>query len=47
MSEAAIQNLDFIRQLIAEARRDAPYEDLERLRMIYGTGTGTDTVEGQ
>ena len=47
MSEAAIQNLDFLRQLIAEARRDAPYEDMERLRMISGTGMGTDTVEEQ
>lgn len=47
MSEAAIQNLDYLRQLIAETRQDVPYEDMERLRMIYGTGKGTDSVEGQ
>ena len=45
MSEpAAIQNLDFLRQLIAESRAAQPYEDMARLRMIYGTGTGTDAV---
>lgn len=43
--QAAIQNLDFIRQLIAEARADIPYEDMERLRMIYGMGLGTDMQE--
>ena len=41
---AAIQNLDFLRQLIAEARAAQPYEDMARLRMIYGTGMGTDSV---
>jgi len=43
--QAAIQNLDFLRQLIAEARASVPYEDMERLRMIYGMGVGTDSVE--
>ena len=32
--EAAIPNLEFIRQLIAEARQDVPGLDMERLRMI-------------
>lgn len=43
--QAAIQNLDFLRQLIAEARASVPYDDMERLRMIYGMGVGTDAVE--
>ena len=42
--QAAIQNLDFLRQLIAETRAQAPSEDMERLRMIYGMGVGTDSV---
>jgi hypothetical protein len=45
MSEAAIQNLDFLRQLIAEARAQEPSLDAARLRMIYGTGMGTDRPE--
>ena len=45
MNESAIQNLDFNRQLIAELRADEPYDDLERLRMIYGQGIGTDMQE--
>ena len=45
MSEqAAIQNLDFLRRLIAESREDVPYDDMARLRMIYGMGVGTDAV---
>jgi hypothetical protein len=32
--QAAIQNLDFLRLLIAEARAAEPYEDMERLRML-------------
>jgi hypothetical protein len=36
--QAAIQNLDFLRQLIAEARADQPYEDMERLRMLQYQG---------
>jgi len=42
--QAAIQNLDFLRQLIAETRAATPAEDMERLRMIYGTGMGTDAA---
>lgn len=42
--QAAIQNLEFLRQLIAETRAAEPYEDMSRLRMITGTGTGTDSV---
>ncbi len=42
--QAAIQNLDFLRQLIAESRGDVPSEDMARLRMLYGTGLGTDSV---
>lgn len=42
--DAAIQNLDFLRQLIAEARQDVPLMDMERLRMIQGTGTGMDAM---
>lgn len=44
MNEVSIQNLDFLRQLIAEARAEVPMEDMERLRMIYGLGVGTDSV---
>lgn len=44
MSEAAIQNLDFLRQLIAEARQDVPQEDMEILRMLQGYGVGTDQM---
>ncbi len=42
--QAAIQNLDFLRLLIAESRAQKPYQDMERLRMIYGTGMGTDAA---
>jgi hypothetical protein len=45
MSEPAIQNLDFLRQLIAEARQDVPQEDMEKLRMLYGMGMGTEREE--
>jgi hypothetical protein len=45
MSEPAIQNLEFLRQLIAESRAREPGLDAERLRMIYGTGMGTDRPE--
>jgi hypothetical protein len=36
--QAAIQNLEFLRQLIAEARRDVPLEDMETLRMLQLLG---------
>ena len=42
--QAAIQNLDFLRRLIAETRGDVPADDMERLRMFTGMGVGTDAV---
>lgn len=42
----AIQNLDFLRQLISEIR-SLPQDDIERLRMLYGTGMGTDGLTTQ
>lgn len=45
--DAALQNLDFLRRLIAEVRGEPEYLDMERLRMRQGSGMGTDglTVE--
>ena len=43
----AIQNLDYIRELINAIREYEAMDDMERLRMIYGTGSGTDTVASQ
>ena len=43
MQEPAIENLDYLRQLIAEIR--SSYDDMERLRMLYGTGMGTDALK--
>lgn len=40
----AIQNLDFLRQLIAEARANRPELDDARLRMLHGSGMGTDSL---
>lgn len=40
----AIQNLDFLRQLIEEVN-SLPADDLVRLRMLYGTGLGTDSLQ--
>lgn len=34
MNETAIQNLDFLRQLIADIRASEEYKDAERLRML-------------
>jgi hypothetical protein len=42
--EAAIQNLEFLRRLIEEARREPSYEDMLRLRMLQGTGLGTSQI---
>jgi len=42
--QAAIQNLDFLRQLIAETRAATPADDMQRLRMFTGMGVGTDSV---
>jgi hypothetical protein len=42
----AIENLDYLRQLIAEVRNDPQFLDMLALRMIQDTGMGTDqTVE--
>jgi hypothetical protein len=43
--DPAIQNLDFLRQLIAEVRAEDPYVDMEKLRMLYGYGVGTEREE--
>lgn len=40
----ALQNLDFLRQLIAELRGDDPYADMASLRMLQGYGMGTDAL---
>lgn len=45
MNEPAIQNLDYLRQLIAELR--SSYDDMERLRMLSGYGMGTDAMTTQ
>lgn len=45
--EAAIQNLDYLRQLIEAVRAYETMDDMERLRMIYGTGVGTDSATGE
>lgn len=43
MNQPAIQNLDFLRQLIRETR-ELPQADMAKLRMIQGTNTGTDSL---
>ena len=45
MSDPAVQNLDFLRQLIAEARQEDPYADMAKLRMFQGSGMGTDSAK--
>lgn len=42
--QPAIQNLDFLRQLIAETRGQDNYADMAKLRMLQGTGMGTDSM---
>ena len=44
MNESALQNVDFIRQLIAESRMEVPYMDMAKLRMLQGSGMGTDAI---
>lgn len=44
MNDSAIQNLDFLRQLIAEARLEQTGLDMARLRMLQGSGLGTDGI---
>lgn len=43
MQEPAIENLDYLRQLIAEIQ--SSYDDMDRLRMLFGTGMGTDALQ--
>ena len=43
MQDSAIQNLDYLRQLIAESREN-PYVDMAKLRMLQGSGMGTDAI---
>lgn len=45
MSDAALPNMDFLRQLIAESRAENPYMDMARLRMLQGSGMGTDSAK--
>jgi hypothetical protein len=44
VDQPAIQNLDFLRELIA-AIRDSEYADMAKLRMLQGSGMGTDSVD--
>jgi hypothetical protein len=44
MNDPAIQNLEYLRQLIAEVRGEVPYLDMLRLRMLQDTGTGVDDI---
>lgn len=45
MSDPALQNLDFLRQLIAETRQENPYADMAKLRMLQGSGMGTGSAK--
>jgi hypothetical protein len=45
MNDAAIQNLEFLRRLIEEARQSDAYKDAEKLRMYQGSGMGFDAVD--
>lgn len=45
--QPAVQNLDYLRQLIQEARGQAPMADMEKLRMLQGYGMGTDSLTTQ
>lgn len=44
MNESAIQNLEYLRQLIAEVRGKNPYLDMLKLRMMQDTGMGVDQI---
>jgi hypothetical protein len=44
MNDPAIQNLEYLRQLIAEVRGEVPYLDMLRLRMLQDTGMGVDDI---
>lgn len=41
--QPAIQNLDFLRQLIADTRKPESV-DMAKLRMLQGTGMGMDNL---
>lgn len=43
--DSALQNLEFLRRLIEEVRAEDPYADMAILRMLQGTGMGTDRQE--
>jgi hypothetical protein len=47
--DPAIQNLEFLRQLIAEARAMQDAGDMDRLRMLQyaGLGSGALTTESE
>lgn len=47
MNDPAIQNLDFLRQLIAETRGQPELADMAKLRMLQGSGMGTDSLTTQ
>ena len=40
----AIENLDYIRRLIEQVRTPPPGQDAQKLRMINGTGVGTNQI---
>lgn len=42
--DAAIQNLEFLRRLIEEARAENSMADMAKLRMLQGSGMGTDSL---
>jgi hypothetical protein len=44
MDTAAIQNLEYLRQLIAEIRLQESMRDEDRLRMPQGSGMGFGSV---
>jgi|688.fasta_scaffold2249257_2 hypothetical protein len=41
---SAIQNMDFLRQLLERAKQDPQIMDMLRLRMLQGSGLGLDAV---
>lgn len=45
MQDPAIENLDYLRLLIAAVRSEM--DDMERLRMYSGSGLGMDSVTGE
>ena len=36
--------MEFLRRLIEEARAEQPMADMARLRMLQGSGMGTDAI---